>query len=135
MSRENVEVARLVLDAFNRRDRAAWLALNDPEVECVPPDIWPESEVVRGREAAWDFYAESIGALGEGGFDVSGEIIEGVNGKLVQQARGEVMQGTTSGVPVVLDYWMVGTFRNGKVLRVEWFTDRAEALAAVGLSE
>ena len=134
MSQENVEVARMALEAFNRRDRTAWLALNDPEVECVPSETWPESDVIRGREAAWDFYTGSIGVLGEGGFDVNGEIIEGVNGTLVQQARGE-MQGTASGVPVVLSYWTVATFRNGKVLRVEWFTDRAEALEAAGLSE
>ena len=134
MSQENVEVARMALEAFNRRDRTAWLALNDPEVECVPSETWPESDVIRGREAAWDFYTGSIGALGEGGFDVNGEILEGVNDKLVQQARGE-MQGTTSGVPVVLSYWTVATFRNGKVLRVEWFTDRTEALEAAGLSE
>ena len=65
---------------------------------------------------------------------MNGEILEGVNGKLVQQARGE-MQGTASGVPVVLSYWTVATFRNGKVLRVEWFTDQAEALAAAGLAD
>jgi hypothetical protein len=32
-------------------------------------------------------------------------------------------------------YWQVATFRNGKILRMEWFADRAEALEAVGLRE
>ena len=36
---------------------------------------------------------------------------------------------------VEVNYWVVITFRDGKVLRDEWFADRAEALEAVGLSE
>ncbi len=33
MSRENVESLRQGLDAFNRGDRAAWLAVCDPQCE------------------------------------------------------------------------------------------------------
>ncbi len=33
------------------------------------------------------------------------------------------------------DYWNVIAFRDGTVLRAEWFLDRAEALKAAGLSE
>ena len=62
MSQENVDAAQKALDAFNRRDKAAWLVLNDPEVEVVPPRDWPESDPIRGREAVWDFYIENIGA-------------------------------------------------------------------------
>ena len=32
-------------------------------------------------------------------------------------------------------FWVVLTFREGKLRRFEWFADRAEALEAVGLSE
>jgi ketosteroid isomerase-like protein len=56
------------------------------------------------------------------------------NDKLVQQVRAE-MEGKASGASVVLSYWLVSTFRNGKVLRVEWFVDRAEALEAAGMRE
>ena len=34
-----------------------------------------------------------------------------------------------------LDYWVVVTFREGKILRDHWFLDRAEALEAAGLRE
>jgi hypothetical protein len=34
-----------------------------------------------------------------------------------------------------VDHWLVVTFRDGKPCRDEWFTDRAEALEAAGLSE
>ena len=36
---------------------------------------------------------------------------------------------------MVWSFWVVLTFRRGKVLRQEWFADRAEALEAAGLSE
>jgi hypothetical protein len=45
------------------------------------------------------------------------------------------MRGKSSGADVLWSYWQVATFRRGRVVRAEWFTDRAEALAAAGLSE
>ena len=59
MSEENVESSRRVLDAFNRRDRAAWLALCDQELEDIPPRNWPESRRTQGREAVWDLYVKN----------------------------------------------------------------------------
>src|SRR2546430_7078961 len=58
MSQKNVDVARKTLDALNRRDRAAWLALNDPESECIPPRDWPESDP---GSRVWEFYIENFG--------------------------------------------------------------------------
>jgi hypothetical protein len=43
MSQENVEIGRQLADAVNRRDKAASLALCDPELEWVPPANWPEN--------------------------------------------------------------------------------------------
>ena len=133
MAQENVDVARRTLDAFNRRDRAAWLALNDPESECVPPRDWPESDAIRGRVAVWGFYMQNIGAWREGALE-NDELIEAGNDKVVTHVRGE-MQGKASGASVAFSYWTVSTFRNGKVLRVEWFADRDEALEAAGQRE
>ena len=134
ISEQNVEVARRIVNAFNRRDKAAWLALQDPQAECVPARDWPESDVIRGREAVWDFYAEVVGAWREGAFDENTEIIEAGNDTLVQHIRREI-EGKSSGASVVLSYWTVSTFRDGKALRVEWFADRDEALEAAGLPE
>jgi ketosteroid isomerase-like protein len=130
MSHENVDVARRTDEAFNRRDRAAWLALQDPASECVPARDWPESDAIQGREAVWDFYGEVIGAWREAAFETV-ELVDAGNDKLVQQVRAE-MEGKASGASVVLSYWLASTFRNGKVLRVEWFANRSEALEAAG---
>jgi ketosteroid isomerase-like protein len=134
VSQEAVEIVRAVLDAVNRRDRAAWLALHDPQTECVPARDWPESDPIRGREAVWDFYRTAIGAWEEGAFDANAEVIEASNGRVLQHVYGE-MQGKASGASVVHTMWSVSGFRNGKVLRVEWFAGRREALRAVGLEE
>jgi ketosteroid isomerase-like protein len=134
LSQENVEIVRKVLDAVNRRDRAAWLALHDPQTECVPAQVWPESDAIQGREAVWDFYQGAIGAWQEGAFDENTEVIEASNGKVLQHVYGE-MHGKSSGASVVHTMWAVSTFHAGKVLRVEWFADRAAALKAVGLEE
>ena len=133
MSQENVDVARTAVDTLNRRDRAGWLATQDPESECIPSRDWPESDAIRGREAVWDFYMAVLQAWREGGFE-SVELFEAEDDRVVQKVRAE-MQGKTSGASVVLSYWTVATFRDGKVLRVAWFADRAEALDAVGLRE
>jgi hypothetical protein len=45
------------------------------------------------------------------------------------------MRGKTSGASVMWSYWVVHTFREGKILRWEWFADRGEARKAAGLSE
>ena len=126
-------MAQKALDAFNRRDRAAWLALNHPDTVGVPPPDWPESNPIRGREALWDFYVENIEAFREGTLENT-ELIGAGHDKVVTHVQGE-MQGKTSGASVVFDFWTVGTYRDGQALRIEWFAEREQALEAVGLRE
>ena len=45
------------------------------------------------------------------------------------------LRGAGSGAEVEHDYWLVATAREGKILRVQWFTDGVEAHEAAGLSE
>jgi ketosteroid isomerase-like protein len=136
MSQENVELVRQGLDAVNRRDKAAWLALCHPELENIPPQDWPESDPIRGGEPVFDFLAvEAQDAWEEDSspFEYV-ELIDAGNDRVVADMRREV-RGKASGASVAWRYWQVVTFRNGKVLRIEWFGERAEALEAVGLSE
>jgi ketosteroid isomerase-like protein len=132
MSQENVEAMRKALDAFNRRDRAAWLALCDPEFETVPSSDWPEIDPIQGPEAAWDFYVKADEPW-EGSPYEYVDLMDGGNDKIVARQWRE-MRGKASGASVVYSYWFVATYRNGKALRAEWFASRAEALEAAGLS-
>ena len=132
MSRENVEAWRQLVDALFRGDRSAFLALCDPDDEVVPVRDWPEG-AVRGREAAWDFYANVTEAFEPVDAD-DAEVIAAEADKVVVH-RGRGVRGRASGASVEMDYWVVVTFREGKILRDQWFVDRAEALEALGLSE
>ncbi len=123
-------------ERVNRLDRAAWLALCDPELENIPPRDWPESDPIRGVEPVFDFLAVEAGDAWE---EESSpyeyvELIDAGNDKVVADMRREV-RGKASGASVAFGYWQVITFRNGKTLRIEWFGERAEALKAAGLSE
>jgi ketosteroid isomerase-like protein len=133
MSQENVDLAQRGLDTFNRRDKAAWLALMDPDIEAIPPRDWPESAPIRGSEAVWNFYVQNIETFRDGVLE-NAELIEAGNDSVVAHMRGE-MHGSLSDASVVFSFWPVSTFRQGKTVRMEWFVDRAEALKAVGLEE
>jgi ketosteroid isomerase-like protein len=127
----NVEIGRRILDAYNRRDKATYIALCDPEMEWVPPAEWPEAASIRGPEAIWQFIVEVDEPWERGVYELV-EIIDGTNDRIVAHLRRTV-RGKASGVDAEFEYWNVATFRRGKQVRAEWFTGRAEALAAAGL--
>ena len=116
---------RLVLDAVNRRDRNALLALCDPDIVNVPPREWPESSPIRGREAVWDFYVQGNDPWEDSELSVV-EFIDGDADNALAHVQGE-MHGRASGAGVVWSFWAVIAFRNGKPARVEWFADTEEA--------
>jgi ketosteroid isomerase-like protein len=132
MSEENVEVARRALEAFNRGDRTTWLASLDEDYEITPVGDWPDARAIRGGEAGWDFYLDIAQTLGFGGAYV--ELVDAGADKVLGHQRHEA-RGRTSGADVAVDNWLVTTFRDGKILRETWFTDRAEARKAAGLRE
>jgi ketosteroid isomerase-like protein len=134
MSQENTETIRRLLGAFKRRDKADLLALCDPEIENVPPENWPQTDPILGAEAVVEFFAETQEPWGSSSSYEYGEVIDAGIDEIVAHVRGDV-QGKTSGASVVFSYWVLATFRDGKVLRLEWFSDRGEALKAARLSE
>jgi ketosteroid isomerase-like protein len=133
MSQENVEKLQAALAAFNRRDKPAWLALSDPGLENIPPSDWPESDPVRGPEPVWEFLVRAQDVWESSPFEYV-EVIDAGEDTVVADIRAEV-RGKASGAAVAWSYWQVCTFRDGKLLLMEWFVDRAEALEAVGLRE
>jgi ketosteroid isomerase-like protein len=134
MSEEDVEIVRRYVDAFNRRDRDAFLALLDPQFEGIPPSDWPESTPVRGHEAAWDFGLELEEPWQEGGGEIT-ELIGAGNDRTVMGIAAR-RAGKASGVDLgKFEAWAVISFRGGRIVRLEWFLDRSEALEAAGLSE
>jgi ketosteroid isomerase-like protein len=133
MSQENVEAERETLEAFDRRDRAAWLALRDPDCEVIPSAMWPEADAVRGREPAWDFYVKVAEAFEQTPVADAELVDAGADKVLVHWWHD--LRGRASGADVEINYWIVVTFREGRIARDQWFADRADALEAAGLEE
>jgi ketosteroid isomerase-like protein len=132
MSEENVEVMRQATDALLRRDRDAWLALHDEDVEAIPIRDWPEQEV-RGREAVWEFMVKMVDAWERPPIE-GVEFVDAGADKVLTHQRAD-FRGRGSGAEVEFEYWIVSTIQRGKVYRGQWFVDRADALEAAGLSE
>ncbi len=130
---ENVETYRRALDAFNRREKEAWLSTAHPELENHPPRNWPEQEVIRGAGEVWDFYVEAFEAFEDGGIEIFGPIEE-VDDTLVAEVMAKV-RGKASGAEAEWRYWQVLHMRDGKALRIAWFADHGEALEAAGVDK
>ena len=138
MSQENVEIVRRVLEAANRHDGAAALALYDPGV------VWdhthgPINELMGGPSVyhGHDGLRRWFGEFYEAWADVQAEILELIDaGEHVisiidYRARGGV-SGADVEISAMAGLWAI---REGKVARAAWFRTREEALEAAGLSE
>src|SRR4051812_33548282 len=133
MSRDNLDVMRRFHETFNSRDVERFVELMDPDVELVPIMARLEGTVYRGHAAVrrwlkqldedWEFFRTTPVEYQDLGEQV---LILGT-----WDARGR-----TSGIRLDSQpgAW-VATLRDGKVTRQETFTDRAQALEAVGLAE
>ena len=131
MSAENVELMRQAEEAILRRDRDAWFAIHDEEFEIVPVRDWPEG-AVRGREAGWDFSMRIRDSFEVGSGEV--EHVDAGPDKVLGHPHYD-LRGVGSGAEVEYEQWFVATVRQGRILRLQWFTDRADALEAAGLRE
>jgi ketosteroid isomerase-like protein len=133
MSKENVELYLAAFDAFNRGDKAKWLETCHPELENFPPREWPEARPTKGAEAVWEFLVAGTDTWDEAQFETVGRIEEG-NDTLVVQVEGELV-GRASGAAVPWSYYQVVRIRDERMVRFDWFADRADALEAADRSE
>jgi hypothetical protein len=131
MSQENVEMARQSIDAINRRDLDAYLALMDPEVEAVSRLSGIEGGH-RGQDGirywwkilldTWPDFSARIVKLHAVGDLTLGEV------ELHGRAAG-------SEIPSTWTVHSAARWRRGKCVWWGNFATRDEALEAVGLSE
>ena len=132
MSRQNVETVRAVLERWGDGDFRVSVDLLDPHVVLVLGPRFADAGTYLGADAVagytrgllepWTRFtieAEELVAAGDTVF--AGVLQSGV--------------GSTSGVPTEFRYFMLWSFRGGKVIRIECFRERAEALEAAGLPD
>jgi ketosteroid isomerase-like protein len=127
---DDVETVRRFVDAFNRRELAAVIGDLDPDVELHE---WPEAPEARTYRGA-DGVQEAIDGWFETWSWMHVEIVDVfATGNHVFVTLHQRAEGRGSEAQVELTSHNVYTFRDGKVVRVELFTEREPALAAAGL--
>jgi ketosteroid isomerase-like protein len=134
MTEENVELVRAGIDAFNRRDLDAFVALLSPDVVWEEnPDFPGLREIYRGPAEVREWLDELLEAVETMHIEIV-DITELRDDRVFTQnlATG---RGTGSGVPMELRYWQVFWVAEGKCARRQVFWNKAEALEAAGLSQ
>ena len=134
MSRENVEAISKLLKAFERGGTEAALELVAPGFELTMPSTYPgPNRVFRGPEAARQALEDWIDSFEDFRAESEELIDAGDNVVAVVRESGQ-MRGSTTRIDA--PFTAVFAFdEQGRVARLDWFTDRAEALEAVGLRE
>ena len=134
MSQENVEIVRRAWEAWIRGDLDALFETFDPAVEWDTTTFegWPESRAYHRHEGVRRFFEEWLATWEryEAGVDEYLDVDDRV--LVLCWQRGSVRG---SSVPVQMDYAQLCTLKRGLVCRMAVYSDRGEALKAVGLRE
>jgi ketosteroid isomerase-like protein len=131
MSAANVEVVRRFVDAFNRLDVESMDDYYDPEVELHEWPTAPGAQVYRG--------IDGVRSALDNWFDVwewmRVEIVDLVDaGDQVLVTLDQRAKGRGSEIEVAIRSYNVYAFRDGRVFRMQLFTEREAALEAAGLT-
>jgi len=134
MSQRNVEIVRAHFENTNARRFDAAMRGYDPDVELVvSDDVAVDPGVYRGADAVGKWFGSWFGTFApDYRMEVSELIPAGDAVLAVVDHRGV---GRRSGVEVTTRYYSAYWISDGKIVRLELFRARADALAAVGLSE
>jgi ketosteroid isomerase-like protein len=129
-----VEIVVASLRAYIAGDLDACLASFAPDVELFPDvAVFPEAGPFRGRDAVREWLEDATTAWSRREVEVR-EVLTLPDGRVVlRQNWGGV--GAASGVRTLRGDTGIWTVRSGLVTRIEYHSDHAEALKAVGLEE
>jgi uncharacterized protein len=141
MSEENVEILRRMYSAFNAATsapnpveaiRVVFEPYADPEIVWEPEASAPEGQIRHGIDGVMENFDVILEGL-ENLRQVPERFIDSGD-RVVVLVRTEVRFRTT-GLELNEDWAHLITMRDGKIVRVQQFRDRAKALEAAGLEE
>src|SRR3977135_2462445 len=133
MSREDVEIVRKVIEAWNQHDADLWLSYAAPEIEWMPAGpAAVEGVVYRGRDGV----ASGMAGVWEEWdvFDFREGELRDLGDSVLWLGRVK-MRGSASGIELDQEFAIHSVVRDGKVTQVHTFLTWREALEAVGLEE
>ena len=133
MSRENVELTRRYIAAFNARDIETMITLFDPKIELHSAFAAVGGAVYHGHDGLrrWhrdlgEAWGEEIRAEAEAYFDLGEQTLV----FYVLKGRGQ-----HSGVEVAMPNAIVARSRDGVIVYMKAYAHREDALSALGVSE
>ncbi len=133
MSQSNVELAKRVIDAFNRRDVDGIFECVNPDVEWFPAMSVTFGSGLRGREGI-ESYVREVSDSWEEYRVVLQDVRDLPDEQVLALSRVEG-RGAGSGGLVDAQMGQVFDFRDGRIARVRTYLDHGQALEAVGLTE
>jgi ketosteroid isomerase-like protein len=132
MSQENIEIVLRSVEAFNEGGIEAAAQFAHPEIEFEEPPTQPAPRTARGQAAAEETFASFEAAWEEHETEVK-DIRELAGGEVLL-ASVEHFRGR-DGMAISAPCWTIYAFRDGKIVKLRPFWDRAQAREAAGLSE
>jgi ketosteroid isomerase-like protein len=135
MSRENVEIVRRSVELWDQGDLDSGLAFYDPDVEIDFTRFagWPEAGVYRGVPEFRRLLTEWLGTWETHEATIDTILDAGDDRVLVLVSQRGRSRGSTAEVEISLG--QIYTLRDGLIVGLDQYTNRAEALAAAGLQE
>jgi len=128
VSQANVEIFRAFNEAFSRGDWDAVAANIDPHILIRTDPVWPEQRIY-GRDAAMAFYRGAWESWGPDNCVV--EIVDLGDRLLARNCW--TIRGLHSGVVGEQSFSSISTYREGRVVFVEFFLEHEQARNALGL--
>ena len=123
---------RSMLETLNESGVEAAMDQIHPDFEGVtPPELSPEPDTYRGHEGVRRYFAGFEGVMDEVRWEAD-ELMEAPNERVVAGIR-LLTRSVATGLELELPVWQVCTVRDGKVLRIEGFAKREDALRAAGI--
>jgi ketosteroid isomerase-like protein len=129
MPRDKAAIVRRAFDSFNRRDLAAAIAAFDPDGEWIPYLAALEEHVYRGRERIAAMWRDVLTGFPDFRLELL-DVVDDREDAIVVEVEFQGV-GKASGADTRTTVFQVISFHHGKVMRVEGFRDRAEALEAL----
>ena len=121
-----------MLETLNESGVEAAMDQIHPDFEGVtPPELSPEPDTYRGHEGVRRYFAGFEGVMDEVRWEAD-ELMEAPDDRVVAGIR-LVTRSVATELELELAVWQLCTVRDGKVLRIEGFAKREDALRAAGI--
>jgi ketosteroid isomerase-like protein len=131
MSERNVELYRLGIEAFNRRDLDAFLALAHPDVVGISRVLAIEGQSYRGHDGTREWWNDLLGVFPD--FMIEVVWVRDAGNLTVAELRNSAGGEGSAALEELV--WQVSEWRDGRVVRWQIHERKQDALEAAGLRE